>query len=628
MNALQPQQALKRFFGYDAFRPGQIEIVDALLAGRDALAVMPTGAGKSICYQVPALCLDGYALVVSPLISLMKDQVSALMQAGVKAAYINSQLSPREREETMQFVEDGGCKLLYVAPERLGAPEFVALCKRIPPALIAVDEAHCVSQWGQDFRPSYTRIAQFIDGLPARPAVGAFTATATQAVRSDIVSLLRLSNPHVLVASYDRPNLHFSVQRPRDKDAALLELCEKHKGESGIVYCSSRRAVDEVRSLLESQGFEATSYHAGLSAQQRHTNQDDFVFDRAKICVATTAFGMGIDKSNVSFVIHYNLPLDLESYYQEAGRAGRDGGPAECVLLYAKRDVKTCEFLISKMGEENDELDWSTKGQVTERAYERLRQMTFYATTNDCLRGFLLRYFGESAPVHCGSCGNCETRFEELDATEHARKVISCVFRVGQRGRTMGKTAIVDILRGSRSDRILSNRFDELSTYGIMSDVSAPRIRNVLDALIERGVLGLSAGQYPVVQFTDRSMEFLRGGEKLLIKVPKEKGPVGTASGKGGARKGKKAASLSTGDYDEGLFEHLRALRSQIAQEEGVAAFIIFSNATLADMCRRMPQTRDELLEVSGVGVSKADRYGQRFLDALGEWRGKTGSLE
>ncbi len=610
-----PEALLKRYFGYDGFRPNQAEIVDAVLAGRDVLAVMPTGAGKSVCYQVPALALDGWTLVVSPLISLMKDQVTALSQAGIPAAFINSALTPSQRSQVLQRAEQGAYKLLYVAPERLDAGTFASFCKRQPPALVAIDEAHCISQWGQDFRPSYTRINDFLDGLPQRPPVCAFTATATPAVRSDILQVLDLHNPFQVVADFDRPNLHFAVERPSSKKRALLAACQSHSGQCGIVYCTSRKSVEELCDALCDAGVPATRYHAGLSADERRRNQDDFLFDRADVMVATNAFGMGIDKSNVAFVIHYNMPLDVESYYQEAGRAGRDGEAAECLLLYAPKDVRTDEFLINAGYDENADIDGPLRAELRARAMERLKQMTFYSTTQDCLRGFLLRYFGQDAPMRCDHCGNCETQFEQRDVTVDAQKVISCVYRLAERDRTMGKTAVVDILRGSKAVKIVGSGFDTLSTYGIMADDSAHYVRFILDMLIEQGLLAFSGGDYPVVHATAESADFLRERRTLQVKVPKEQP-------RPEARTKKRAAAerLAAESGDPALFGVLKDLRTEISNEENVPAYVVFSNHTLHDMVRINPQTEDEFLEVSGVGQVKAERYGERFLSCLREY--------
>ena len=618
-----PSDILKRYFGYDTFRPNQEQIVDAILAGRDVLAIMPTGAGKSICYQVPALVLDGWTLVVSPLISLMKDQVNALEQAGVSAGFVNSTLSVPAQMQVIDAVAAGMVRLLYVAPERLGAPEFEKLCRENPPALVAVDEAHCISRWGQDFRPSYMGIAGFVEKLPTRPVIAAFTATATKRVREDIRQALKLRNPLQVVASFDRPNLHFSVRQPegsgaRGKDAQLRAICRKREGQSGIVYCTSRKSVELVCDMLNAAGFSATRYHAGLSAGERKDNQDDFVFDRKRIMVATNAFGMGIDKSNVSFIVHYNLPLDVESYYQEAGRAGRDGEPADCILFYAPKDVRTCEFLLTNGIEESPGIDAPTRAELIARAMERLKLMTFYATTTDCLRGYLLKYFDEQAPGYCGHCGNCETKFEEQDVTVEAQKILSCVYRLAQRNRIAGRAMIVDILRGSKNAKLLENGYDELSTYGIMADVSTRRIRFILDVLVERGLLFMDAGKFPTVRFTAQAGEFLHNRETLTVKVPKE--TEREKREREFAKAGKASAEHSSVvdlPVDEALFQRLKQLRARLAAEAGIPAYIVFHDRTLREMSTRKPRTEGELLEISGVGERKAAKYAETFLKEI-----------
>ena len=516
--------------------------------------------------------------------------------------------------------------LLYVAPERLDAPEFEELCRRTPPALVAVDEAHCISRWGQDFRPSYMGISGFIEGLPARPVVAAFTATATKRVREDIAGALELRDPLVVVASFDRPNLHFEVRRPqgsgaRGKDAMLRAICRKREGQSGIVYCTSRKSVELVCDMLNEEGFSATRYHAGLSAGERKANQDDFVFDRKRIMVATNAFGMGIDKSNVSFIVHYNLPLDVESYYQEAGRAGRDGEPADCILLYAPKDVRTCEFLLNAGLQEAPGIDGPTRRELLDRAMDRLKRMTFYATTTDCLRGYLLRYFDEAAPGYCGHCGNCETQFEEQDVTVEAQKILSCVYRLAQRDRIAGRAMIIDILRGSKNAKVLDNGYDTLSTYGIMADVSARRIRFILDVLVERGLLFVDAGKYPTVRFTQAAGEFLRNREILAVKVPKETEREKRARefARAGQPDAKTAAETQADlPVDEALFQRLKELRARLASEAGVPAYIIFHDRTLRVMAQRKPQTEEQLLDIPGVGERKAAQYGPTFLEAIG----------
>ena len=592
-----PEEILKEYFGHSAFRGRQKELVDALLEGRDVLGVMPTGAGKSVCYQVPALLVPGLTLVISPLISLMKDQVQALEQAGIPAACLNSTMPADAQRTVFARAYRGELRLLYAAPERL--PGLQNLFERVPLAFVAVDEAHCISQWGQDFRPSYGKITDFLAAVPERPPVGAFTATATDAVRQDIVRLLGLRDPLVCVSGFDRPNLTFMTEKPRDKREHLVTLLRERMGQSGIVYCATRKAVDELAELLTARGFAAGRYHAGLDADERRENQDDFLFDRIQIMVATNAFGMGIDKSNVSFVIHYNRPQNLEGYYQEAGRAGRDGSPADCILLYSPGDVRTCEFLIEH-GHDNEELDERTRHLLIERDRERLRQMVFYATTTDCLRRFILKYFGEQAPLSCGNCSNCLTNFELVDATLEAQKIVSCVFRLAQRGRTVGKSAIADILHGADNARIRQNDFASLSTYGIMRADSMKHIRDLLDRLIEEGYLISTGGEYPVVKLCAKSDDIIRRRLPFAVKLPRDKRK----------QDGRKITESS-------LYEALRALRAEIAAQEKVPAYVVFSNATLQDMCARRPITPGELLEVSGVGRAKADKYGDAFLACI-----------
>ncbi len=618
-----PIDILRETFGYPEFRPHQAEIVDAALSGRDVLAVMPTSAGKSICYQVPALLLDGLAIVVSPLISLMADQVGALRQMGVAASCLNSTLSAGERTGVLHGAASGALRLVYVAPERLDDPAFVETVAARGVSLLAVDEAHCISQWGNDFRPSYQRIIDFLEALPHRPPVMALTATATRAVRRDIREALALRDPLVVLASFDRPNLFFSVERPRgraEKDRALASFCRARADRSGIVYCSSRRAVEEVCDLLRDEGLAATRYHAGLAAAERERNQDDFLYDRSRVMVATNAFGMGIDKSNVSYVVHYNLPLSLENYYQEAGRAGRDGTRAECLLLYSPGDVHTAEFLLSR-SEPREDLTEEQRATLAERDEARLRQMVFYATTTECLRAHILRYFGEEAPAYCGSCGNCLTDFEETDATEDALKVVSCVARIAQRGRSAGASMVVDVLRGSRGERVRQRGFDTLSTYGIMADASAGHVRAVLDELVFRGVLGRTGGDYPVVALTAASGAFLRREAPwdgpFTLKVARGKPRAERASAPTKTRAAADIAELDTAGQE--LYVRLTSLRAELAREQNVSAYIVFSNATLVDMCAKRPRTREEFLGVSGVGATKAERYAEAFLAEINQ---------
>ena len=605
------QEILKQYFGYDSFRPGQDELVQAILSGRDTLGIMPTGAGKSICYQVPALALPGLTLVVSPLISLMKDQVGALNEAGVPAACINSAMSFEEMRDALYFAGRGQYKLLYVAPERLTAPFFLDFARRVPISMVTVDEAHCISQWGQDFRPSYLKILDFLAALPQRPLVSAFTATATAEVRDDIIRALGLEEPFVITTGFDRPNLYFAVEKPSSKPSALLAHLMQRRDKSGIVYCSTRKTVEEVCDMLLSRGLPATRYHAGLDPEERLANQDDFLYDRKTVMVATNAFGMGIDKSNVSFVIHYNMPKNMESYYQEAGRAGRDGEAADCILLYNGQDVRTAEFLIEHSHENEDEsMDEKTRRQLIERDMERLKQMTFYATTTDCLRRYILNYFGEKAPLCCGHCGNCDTNFEEVDATMDARKILSCVYRLDERRLHFGKTVVAAVLTGSKSEQINRFHLDTLSTYNIMHEQTAVRVRQLIDVLLERGLLTADPERYNALFLTQTGNALMRGRGELRIKLPREKKPEPAAS---------RTEELAA-DVDEKLFEKLRALRTKVAQRAGVPPYVVFSNATLADMAARQPKSEYELLGVRGVGEAKARRYGAEFVDCIRDY--------
>lgn len=596
---------LKEYFGHDSFREGQDRITDSLLSGRDVLGIMPTGAGKSICYQVPALMFEGVTVVVSPLISLMKDQVSALVQSGVAAAYINSSLTHAQYLKVLQNTKNGKYKIIYVAPERLCAPAFLEICRRLSISMVAVDEAHCVSQWGQDFRPSYLKIPDFIESLPSRPVVGAFTATATGTVREDIKNLLKLRSPLVVATGFDRPNLFFSVMHPNKKSIALMKLIKERKGESGIVYCSTRKAVEEVCELLNKNGFTATRYHAGLDEDERRLNQDDFVYDRAPIMVATNAFGMGIDKSNVSFVIHYNMPKNMESYYQEAGRAGRDGRNADCILLYSSKDVRTNQFLINN-SEPNPDLTEDEQEEVRRRDRERLKKMTFYCTTHKCLRKFILEYFGDKSPERCCKCSNCLSNHENTDITVDAQKIMSCVARTGQR---YGKKVICDVLRGSKNERLISAGLSRQSTYGIMADCTEKRLRDIIEYLCENGYMTAEGDEYPILRLTPKSRGVLTGSEtlRMMLEIPQKK-------------KASSAKSAALSPADEKLLIALKELRKSLAMRQSVPAYVVFSDATLIDMCRIKPKTRDEFMEVSGVGQRKAIRYGEVFLATIAEF--------
>ena len=605
---------LKQYFGHSAFRPGQERLIDGLLAGRDVLGVMPTGAGKSMCYQIPALLLPGLTLVVSPLISLMKDQVAALVQAGVPAAFINSSLNAAQYRDVFRRAERGEYKILYVAPERLATGDFLRFAETVPISLVAVDEAHCVSQWGQDFRPSYLRIVDFIDSLSYRPVVGAFTATATAQVRQDIGRILKLRDPLAVTTGFDRPNLYFEVLAPKNKMTALRALLQPRREKSGIIYCATRVAVERVCRDLVEHGIPATRYHAGLEDEERRQNQEDFIYDRSRVMVATNAFGMGIDKSNVSFVIHFNMPKNLESYYQEAGRAGRDGERADCILLWSPGDIQTAKFLIQN-AEENEELTDEERELVTRRDMERLNQMIGYCKTTGCLRSYILHYFGEAPEADCGNCGNCKNGAEELDITTEAQKILSCVARAEKRlGYGLGITLYVHTLHGSKEQRVLQLGLNELPTYGIMRDTDRRTIRACIDALVEQGYLMITLGEYPVLRLTERAQEVLFHGRQVTMSAKKQ---APEPAEKPSRRR--RRAEVPT-EAPEELYDILRGVRAVQAQDAGVPAYIVFSNATLSDMAAKRPRNLYELLDVSGVGDVKAQRYGQAFLDAIREY--------
>lgn len=608
---------LKTLFGHTGFRPGQEALVDALLKGRDVLGVMPTGAGKSVCYQLPALMLPGLAVVVSPLISLMKDQVAALVQAGVPAAYLNSSLSFIEYNEVLRAARTGAYKLLYVAPERLLAEDFLQLAFDVEVALVAVDEAHCVSQWGQDFRPSYLQIPQFIQELPRRPVVGAFTATATDQVKEDIERLLLLEDPLRLTTGFDRPNLYFEVVRPHSKDLWLSDFLSRRPEQSGIVYCATRKAVESVCQRLTDGGLPATRYHAGLDDEERRRNQEDFVYDRARIMVATNAFGMGIDKSNVNFVVHYNMPKNIESYYQEAGRAGRDGEPAHCALLFSPGDVQTARFLINNASE-NEALSEEQREKVRRLELRRLDQMTAYCKTSGCLRAYLLGYFGERAPAQCGGCGNCGVELERRNITVEAQKILSGVARVERKYRKgLGITAIMKMLRGGKDQRTAQLGLDKLPTYGIMGEVGQALLRDYIDFLISESCLAVTEGEYPVLRLGPRAAGVLRGREEVWytchVQTPAEK--LRPARGGG----------LELDPRQQALFESLRGLRAKLAGVAGVPAYAIVTNAALNDMVVKLPATMGEFKQVSGIGEVKAAKYGEKFMEKIAEWKAEQG---
>ena len=598
---------LERIFGYTGFRPGQEALIDGVLAGRDVFGIMPTGGGKSMCYQIPALMLPGITLVISPLISLMRDQVMALKAAGVPAAYINSTLNAAQMQAVYRNLLAGQYKIVYVAPERLDYGGFGSIAERIPISFIAVDEAHCISQWGQDFRPSYLRILNFIDGLPKRPVIGAYTATATKQVREDVERILRLQDPVRKVTGFDRPNLFFEVLKPEKKDDELLRLMAARKRKSGIIYCATRKKVESVCELLQDNGFAATRYHAGLTEEERSENQEDFLYDRKTVMVATNAFGMGIDKSNVSYVIHYNMPKSIEAYYQEAGRAGRDGSEADCVLLFSNGDVHTARFLINSSSD-NEELDPAQQEMIRQQDFARLEAMTGYCRTQYCLRGYILEYFSQKHPEVCGNCGTCRGDFDARDITREAQMILSCVKRIRDKlGYDVGMTMIQMTLQGRKDKRILEKGLQELSTYGLMKDVGTTELRMLLDRVEMEGYL-LSDPENQTVELTPSAAEVLYHGKKVEILVrrdPEEK----TAT----------AVEL-TGQAAE-LMDALKELRNKLAKEAGIPPYVIFSNATLTDMAKKQPKNLTEFRRVSGVGELKAAWYGKAFLKRIRQFR-------
>ena len=602
------REVLRQYFGHTSFRPGQEALIDGILAGRDALGIMPTGGGKSLCYQVPALLLPGLTLVVSPLISLMKDQVAALNGVGIPAAFLNSALDAQAFQAVCREIRQGMHKLIYVAPERLLQEGFLALMQEQKIAQVAVDEAHCISQWGQDFRPSYRKITEFVARLPRRPVLSAFTATATAEVQADILAQLELRDPVKVVTGFDRPNLYFAVQQPKRKQPVLTALVEARRDRSGIVYCATRSGVEKICDLLCQRGIPATRYHAGLSEEERQRNQDDFQFDRKTVMVATNAFGMGIDKSNVSFVIHYNMPKSLEAYYQEAGRAGRDGEAAECILLYGPGDVATAQNFLQQAGE-NEDLSPEERAEVQARDARRLEAMVNYCKTTHCLRGHLLDYFGQAHDPTCGNCGNCRSQFVQVDITRQAQMILSCVKRVqGKLGYYVGADLLSKVLRGSRSQRVLTLGLDGLTTYGLLRDTSEALTRRYLEALEEAGYL-VTEPVHKTLRPTTQAGEVLFRGSKVFL-TQRAAPAVFRPREEGLERSGQQPE-------DQELMAALKATRLQLARQEEVPLYVIFSNATLADMARRRPQTMEEFLSVSGVGEVKARKYGAAFLAVL-----------
>lgn len=602
MNA---KEALKVFFGYDSFREGQENIIESIAAGRDGLAIMPTGAGKSICYQVPALMLPGITIVISPLISLMQDQVKALNEAGIHAAFINSSLSEAQVRKALNLAAAGRYKIVYVAPERLESFDFIEFANRADISMVTVDEAHCISQWGQDFRPSYLKIVDFINNLPKRPIVSAFTATATEEVKGDILCILKLVEPNVIVTGFDRENLYYSVENIRGKEDFVVDYIEKHSEDSGIIYCATRKNVDNLCETLLKRGVPVTRYHAGIDNETRKKNQEDFIYDRAPVIVATNAFGMGIDKSNVRYVIHYNMPQSMENYYQEAGRAGRDGEPAQCILLFSAQDIVINKFLLER--KDFSGLDDEDIELVKQRDIRRLRIMEGYCRTTGCLRNYILGYFGEKTAAPCGNCGNCHREYKEVDMTAEARQVINCVAEA--KGR-YGLTVILGTLTGAARARLRELGTVNYRSYGALKGTSEALIRNLISQLTEAGYLYQTQDQYSVLRVGDITP--LRDeNTHVIMRTCEEKEPDRK---KTPARK-RSTDVLTAAGYD--LFEELRGLRLEIAREESLPPYIIFNDRTLIDMCVKLPANENDLLRVSGIGENKLKKYGKRFLSVI-----------
>ena len=629
---MDASQVLKQYFGYDSFRKGQSDIIEAILQGQDALAIMPTGAGKSVCYQVPAMLLSGITIVISPLISLMQDQVKSLNEAGINAAYINSTLSEQQMYKALDYAAQGKYKIIYVAPERLETMSFMTFAQKADISMVTIDEAHCISQWGQDFRPSYLKIVDFIDSLPERPVVSAFTATATSEVKTDIECILKLKSPKLVVTGFDRKNLYYSVEHlsGKKKDAYIAAYIKEHMDESGIIYCATRKNVDKLYDEFSSLGISVTKYHAGLDNETRKQNQDDFIYDRVQVVIATNAFGMGIDKSNVRYVIHYNMPQSMENYYQEAGRAGRDGGESQCILLFSAQDVIIDKFLLDS--KEFEGVEDEDRSVIRERDLHRLHTMEMYCKTTECLRNYILSYFGEKTGEPCGNCGNCNNEYEQIDMTADAKWVINCLAETHGR---FGLSIVLGTLLGAKRARLKEVGALNYKSYGKLSNRKEAELRLLIDQMINAGYVIQTDGEYSVLRMGDISplrdenthvyikkakktyaSELLKGGGQTGGEAVSGNASAGTAGSRPASRTRKKSTdSLTAAGYE--FFERLRALRLVIAREEGVPPYIIFNDKTLIDMCEKLPVDADTMLSVSGVGQNKLMKYGSRFTEEI-----------
>lgn len=607
---------LQQYYGYHSFREGQEVLIDHILEGKDVLGIMPTGAGKSVCYQVPALLLPGITLVISPLISLMKDQVQSLNQAGVHAAYINSSLTENQVSKALAYASQGRYKIIYVAPERLETERFLHFAKAVDISMMAVDEAHCISQWGQDFRPSYLNIVQFVKQLPKRPILSAFTATATGEVKDDIICVLGLDDPKTLVTGFDRQNLFFAVEHTKSRTRYLQHYVADHAQESGIVYCATRKNVEKVYETLQKEGIAVTRYHAGLTNEERRQNQDDFIYDRKPVIVATNAFGMGIDKSNVRYVLHYNMPQSMENYYQEAGRAGRDGEPSDCILLYSAQDIMINRFLLENK-EVNPNFTEEENRTIRERDEKRLQTMNFYCNTKECLRTYILRYFGEKSRGACGKCGNCQKHYVEKDMTDEARRVIQCLEDLDER---YGINVVVGTLLGGKSAKLREYRVERYPSYAALSKFREQEIKDLIGQMIQEGYLKQTRDKYALLQTTGKAQDIMDGLCTVMVKMePKSSWIVEEDDRIKGTGK-RRSDILNTRGLE--FFDILRGLRMSIAREESLPPYLVFSDKTLVDMCVRLPMNREEMMEVNGMGAFKYEKYGERFLACIMEHTG------